>query len=230
MPNGSRTYALLDPPAASRAHLFGEILDLDAELDLACEWSREDTARSRRRMSSARRHYHQKRYSMLAHASAGDAPPQAQGALEDRAAQAEAVQLGEALRELVVDGMPFGEHSLSVVLRAAFWRCAAERSLSRHLLHQNSIAIVILYILPKYTIRYPDQAMNGSLSCVGGLRHGPGALTGCIGHFLMSETLDHEASCRTREAASERSENDGCREPERDPAAGDVSLGESPLR
>lgn len=112
------TYALLDPPAASRAHLFGEILDLDAELDLACEWSREDTAKSRRRMSSARRHYHQKRYSMLAHASAGDAAPQAQGALEDRAAQAEAVQLGEALRELEVDGMPFGEHSLSVVLRS----------------------------------------------------------------------------------------------------------------
>ena len=94
------TYALLDSPAASRAHLFGEILDLDAELDPACEWSREDTAKSRRRPSSARRHYHQKRYSMLAHASAGDAPPQAQGALEDRAAQAEAVQLGEALREL----------------------------------------------------------------------------------------------------------------------------------
>ncbi len=112
-------YALLDPPAASRAHLFGGILDLDAELDVACEWSREETAKSRRRISSARRHYHQKRYSMLAHASAGDAPPQAQGALEDRAAQAEAAQLGEALRELEVDGMPFGEHSLSVALRAS---------------------------------------------------------------------------------------------------------------
>ena len=111
------TYALLDPPAASRAHLFGEILDLDAELDLVCEWCREDTAKSRRRIRSARRHYHQKRYSMLAHASAGDAPPQAQGALEDRAAEAEAVQLGEALRELEVDGMPFGEHSLCIALR-----------------------------------------------------------------------------------------------------------------
>ena len=111
------TYVLLEPPSISRAHLFGEILDLDTELDLAAEWCREDTARSRRRIRSARRHYHQKRYSMLAHASAGDAPPQAQGALEDRAAAAESVQLGEALRELEVDGLPFGEHSLSVALR-----------------------------------------------------------------------------------------------------------------
>ena len=112
------TYALIDPPSTSRAHLFAEILDLQGELDLACEWCREDAARSRRRIRSARRHYHQKRYSMLAHASAGDAPPQAQGALEDRAAKAEAGQLGEALRELEVDGLPFGEHSLSVALRA----------------------------------------------------------------------------------------------------------------
>ena len=112
------TYALIDPPSSSRAHLFGEILDLDAELDLVCEWCREDTAKSRRRIRSARRHYHQKRYSMLAHASGGDAPPHLQGALEDRAAEAEADQLGEALRELEVEGLPFGEHSLAVALRA----------------------------------------------------------------------------------------------------------------
>ena len=111
------TYVLLDPPAVSRAHLFGEILDLDTDLDLAAEWCRDDTARSRRRIRSARRHYHQKRYSMLAHATAGDAPPHAKGALEDRAAEAESVQLGEALRELEMDGLPFGEHALSVALR-----------------------------------------------------------------------------------------------------------------
>ena len=111
------TYALLDPPSVSRAHLFGAVLDLDAELDLAAEWRREDTAHSRRRVQSARRHYHQKRFSMMAHASGDSAPPQARGALEDRAAEAEASQLGEALRELEVDGLPFGEHSLSVALR-----------------------------------------------------------------------------------------------------------------
>ena len=111
------TFALVDPPGVSRAHLFGGILDLDAELDLAAEWRREDTARSGRRMRSARRHYHQKRYSMMAHASAGEAAPQASGALEDKAAEAEAAQLGEALRELEVDGLPFGEHALAVVLR-----------------------------------------------------------------------------------------------------------------
>ncbi len=143
------TYALLDPPAASRAHLFGEILDLDAELDLACEWSREDTAKSRRRMSSARRHYHQKRYSMLAHASAGDAPPQAQGALEDRAAQAEAVQLGEALRELEVDGMPFGEHSLSVVLRG------------REPTHIEAVRPELLRIAAAADARFHRETYNG---------------------------------------------------------------------
>ena len=111
------TYALVDPPGLSRAHLFGGILDLDSELDLAAEWMREDPARSGRRIRSARRHYHQKRYSMMAHASAGDAAPQASGALEDKAAEAEAAQLGEALRELEVDGLPFGDHSLAVVLR-----------------------------------------------------------------------------------------------------------------
>ena len=113
------TYVLLDPPAISRAHLFGEILDLDSDLDLAAEWCRDDTARSRRRIRSARRHYHQKRYSMLAHATAGDTPPHAKGALEDRAAEAESVQLGEALRELEMDGLPFGEHALSVTLRGS---------------------------------------------------------------------------------------------------------------
>ena len=112
------TYSLIDPPSVARAHLFGEILDLDADLDLCCEWCREETGRSRRRIRSARRHYHQKRYSMMAHATAGDGSPHAQGALEDRAAQAEAGQLGEALRELEVDGLPFGEHSLCVTLRS----------------------------------------------------------------------------------------------------------------
>lgn len=113
------TYVLLDPPPLSRAHMFGGILDLDAELDLAVEWCREDTARSRRRIRTARRHYHQKRYSMLAHASAGDSPPHARGAMEDRAAEAESSQLGEALRELEVDGVPFGTHSLTVALRGS---------------------------------------------------------------------------------------------------------------
>ncbi len=113
------TYVLLDPPPASRAHLFGGILDLDAELDLAAEWRREATPQSRRRIRTARRHYHQKRYSMLAHASGSDVPPQARGALEDRAAEAESAQLGEALRELEVEGLPFGEHSLTVVLRGS---------------------------------------------------------------------------------------------------------------
>ncbi len=113
------TYALLDPPAVTRAHLFGGILDIAAELDLAAEWQRDDGARSSRRIRGARRHYHQKRYSMLAHASGGETAPQARGALEDKAAEAEAAQLGEALRELEVDGLPFGEHSLSVVLRGA---------------------------------------------------------------------------------------------------------------
>ena len=111
------TYALVDPPSVSRAHLFGGILDIAAELDLAAEWRREDTARSSRRIRGARRHYHQKRYSMLAHAAAGEGAPQASGALEDKAAEAETAQLGDALRELEVDGLPFGEHALSVVLR-----------------------------------------------------------------------------------------------------------------
>ena len=111
------TYALIDPPASSRAHLFGAILDLDSELDLMAEWRREDPAQSSRRIRSARRHYHQKRYSMMAHASGDAAPPQARGALEDRAAEAETAGLGEALRELEVDGLPFGEHSMSVALR-----------------------------------------------------------------------------------------------------------------
>ncbi len=113
------TYALLDPPSVTRAHLFGGILDLDAELDLAAEWRREDTAASGRRIRGARRHYHQKRYSMMAHASGDSASPQARGALEDRAAEAEADQLGEALRELEVEGLPFGQHSLCVALRGA---------------------------------------------------------------------------------------------------------------
>ncbi len=121
------TYALIDPPSTSRAGLFGGILDLDAELDLCVEWLREDRSKSRRRIRSAQRHYHQQRYSMLAHASAGDAPPQSSGALKDRAAEAEADQLGEALRELEVAGLPFGPHSLTVALRGRD-RAAVERA------------------------------------------------------------------------------------------------------
>ena len=113
------TYALLDPPSVTRAHLFGGILDLEAELDLAVEWRREDAAASGRRIRGARRHYHQKRFSMMAHASGDSGSPQARGALEDRAAEAEANQLGEALRELEVEGLPFGEYSLCVALRGS---------------------------------------------------------------------------------------------------------------
>ena len=111
------TYALVDPPASARAHLFGGILDLEIDLDMVAEWKRDDQGRAGRRIRAARRHYHQKRYSMLAHASAGEAPPEAAGALADKAAEAESDQLGEALRDLEVDGLPFGEHSLTVALR-----------------------------------------------------------------------------------------------------------------
>ena len=113
------SYALIDPPSVSRAHLFGGILDLDAELDVCAEWMRDGRDRSRRRIRSAQRHYHQKRYSMLAHASASESPPQSRGALKDQAAEAESDQLGEALRELEVEGNPFGEHSLTVALRGS---------------------------------------------------------------------------------------------------------------
>ena len=115
------TYALLDPPSVTRAHLFGGILDLEAELDLAVEWRREDAAASGRRIRGARRHYHQKRFSMMAHASGDSGSPQARGALEDRAAEAEANQLGEALRELEVEGLPFGEYSLCGDRGRASW-------------------------------------------------------------------------------------------------------------
>ncbi len=112
------TYALLDPPPLTRAHLFSGILDLDIEFDLAAEWRREAADHSRNKIRTTQRHYHQKRYSMMAHASAGEGTPQSEGALQDQAAEAEASQLGNALSELEVEGVPFGEYSLCIALRA----------------------------------------------------------------------------------------------------------------
>lgn len=106
-------FSLSEPPPAAGADALRAVFALGGAWTLHWEWRRVEVAAARKRIQNARRHYHSKRWGLMAHAR------DTQGttlAMEDGAASTEAERLGEALIEVEAEGEPYGELAVGLAV------------------------------------------------------------------------------------------------------------------
>lgn len=115
---GSRHVKVLsmkEPPSQTFAHVLGDLLDVSGEFIACFEWQRAGQDRMRREIQSRRRHFFNKRVSLINYVSP---EAKAEEMLVDESASATVKQLGDALTEIEVNGHVFGHCSLTLVLHA----------------------------------------------------------------------------------------------------------------
>ena len=102
-----------EPPGHTFAFLLRDLYTIPGELIACLEWQRLPNDRMRRELQSRRRHFFNKRISMVNFLSSDTRPEEM---LVDDSASAMVRQLGDALTELEVHGHFFGTCSLTLVL------------------------------------------------------------------------------------------------------------------
>lgn len=106
-----RLLTMKDPPAQTYAFMLEGLYGVPGELTACLEWQRLPSDAMRRDIQSRRRHWHNKRVSLINYVSEGTPP---EDMLVDDSSAATVRQLGEALTDLEVHGHFFGECSLTV--------------------------------------------------------------------------------------------------------------------
>jgi len=122
-----KVLTMKEPPSATFAHVLEDLYCVPGEFIACLEWQRISSDRMRRDLHSRRRHFFNKRVSLVNYVSSDTRPDEM---LVDESASATVKQLGDALTELEVNGHFFGECSLTLVLHdknpRVLDRCAAE--------------------------------------------------------------------------------------------------------
>jgi type IV secretion/conjugal transfer VirB4 family ATPase len=108
-----KVLSMKEPPSQTFAHLLADFHAIPGEFIACLEWQRIANDRMRRDLQTRRRHFFNKRVSMLNYLSHEARP---EDMLVDDSADATVHQLGAALTELEVNGHFFGQCSLTVVL------------------------------------------------------------------------------------------------------------------
>lgn len=108
-----KVLTMKEPPAGTYPHLFEQLYTVPGEFNACLEWRRIANDQMRRDLQRRRRHFFNKRVSLVNYVSPDTKPEEM---LIDESAGATVRQLGEALTELEVNGHFFGECSLSVVV------------------------------------------------------------------------------------------------------------------
>jgi type IV secretion system protein VirB4 len=108
-----KTLTMKEPPAGTFAHLLEQLYTVPGEFIACLEWQRIANDRTRRDIQTRRRHFFNKRVSLVNYVSPETKPEEM---LVDESAGATVRQLGDALTEIEVNGHFFGECSLSLVL------------------------------------------------------------------------------------------------------------------
>ena len=108
-----KVLTMKEPPGATFAHVLEDLYTVPGELVACLEWRRLSSDRMRRNIHARRRHFFNRRVSLVNYVSPDTRPEEM---LVDESASATVKQLGDALTELDVNGHFFGECSLSVVL------------------------------------------------------------------------------------------------------------------
>jgi type IV secretion/conjugal transfer VirB4 family ATPase len=111
-----KVLTLKEPSAQSVALIFRRLLEVEANFFITTEWRKEDTDKTRGRIHSRRRHFHNTKRSFVSYFGSSDAPPNPQEILIDDSKEAQVRELGEALKAMEIEGHYFGEFSLTVVV------------------------------------------------------------------------------------------------------------------
>jgi type IV secretion system protein VirB4 len=109
-----KVLTMKEPPSATFAHVLEDLYTVPGEFIACLEWRRLATDRIRRDIHSRRRHFFNKRVSLINYVAAPDNRPDEM--LVDLPSDTIVEQLGQALIEVDVHGHFFGECSLSLVL------------------------------------------------------------------------------------------------------------------
>ncbi len=110
-----KVLTMKEPPNATFAHLLEDLYTVPGEFIACLEWQRIPNDRMRRDLQTRRRHFFNKRVSLVNYVSPDTRPDEM---LVDESASATVRQLGDALTELEVNGHFFGECSLTLVLHS----------------------------------------------------------------------------------------------------------------
>jgi type IV secretion system protein VirB4 len=108
-----KVLTMKEPPGRTFAHVLSELLAIPSRCVACLEWVRVPHARVRREIHGRRRHFFNKKVSVVNYLNSATKPEEM---LSDDSAAATVHELGQALTELEVHGHVFGECSLSVVL------------------------------------------------------------------------------------------------------------------
>jgi type IV secretion/conjugal transfer VirB4 family ATPase len=108
-----KVLTMKEPPNATFAHLLEDLYTVPGEFTACVEWRRLSNEQMRHQLHARRRHFFNKRVSLINYASSDTRPEEM---LVDESAGATVRQLGDALTELEVNGHFFGETSLTVVM------------------------------------------------------------------------------------------------------------------
>lgn len=110
-----KVLSMKEPPAQTFAHVLAGLYEIPGELVACLEWQRIASDRMRRDLQTRRRHFFNKRVSMVNYLSSDNRPEEM---LVDDSASATVRQLGDAVTELEVNGHFFGTCSLTLVLHS----------------------------------------------------------------------------------------------------------------
>lgn len=108
-----KVLSMKEPPSQTSAHLLEALVSLPARFVACLEWQRCPSDRIRRDIQSRRRHFFNKRVSLVNYVSSETRPEEM---LVDDSAGAMVRQLGDALTEIEVNGHFFGMCSLTLAL------------------------------------------------------------------------------------------------------------------
>src|SRR6185437_15274262 len=89
-----KVFTLKEPSAQSFPWIFQKLLGCESNFFAATEWKREDTAKTRSRIHSRRRHFHNTKRSLVSYMNTSDAPAAAQDMLVDNSKEAQIQALG----------------------------------------------------------------------------------------------------------------------------------------
>ncbi len=108
-----KVLSMKEPPSQTFAFLLQDLYEIPGEFIACLEWQRIPSDRMRRDVQSRRRHFFNKRVSIVNYVSPETRPEEM---LVDDSASTTVKQLGDALTELEVNGHFFGQGSLALVL------------------------------------------------------------------------------------------------------------------
>jgi type IV secretion/conjugal transfer VirB4 family ATPase len=108
-----KVLTMKEPPSATFAHVLEDLYTVPGEFIACLEWQRIPSDRMRRDLQTRRRHFFNRRVSMVNYVAPDTRPEEM---LVDESASATVKQLGDALTELEVNGHFFGECSFTLVI------------------------------------------------------------------------------------------------------------------